>query len=152
MALNVFDLLTATAGAHTESGNPRYISVADATGTFVPFGVNTLNNLAVVTRSVPWTGSSASTSGEPVDDKIIAEFGAYYWDTHFDTFQVDPETGQPENRHWTTAMQILLSKYGVLGPRGEMIAPKYGLEEQASSKVSRVDASSGIADSPKPDI
>lgn len=149
MALTIPQLFYSTSGANeTDASNPRYAPIADVSSTYVPFGLDTLNNLASVTRSVTWTDSS---SGNTVDDKIISEFAAYFWDTTFQTAQFDPETGQPENRHWQTAMQILNSKYGVL-VGGDIVPPLYGLEERAAGTLLRVDSTDTNADSSKPDL
>lgn len=152
MALTVVDQFYSSSDAETSSGSRRLAPVADVTGTYVQFGLSELNNLALVTRTIPWTGSDASSSGDVVDDKIIVEFGCYFFDTHLSTVMFDPETGAPMNRHWQTAMQILLSKYGVMGENGELVAPKYALEEKASDTANRVDASSDDASSGTPDL
>ena len=149
--LSIVDLFYSASGARTDSSNPRFVPVADVTSTYVPFGTDRLNDLALVTRSVPWTGSGASSSGNVTDDKIIAEFAAYLFDSHLDVVHVDPDTGQPLNKHWDQALTLINSKYGVM-VNNRVVAPLHARSMKATSKIARVDATAASADSGVPDL
>ena len=123
------------------------ISTASVTGTYIPFGEETLENLAQVTISIAWTGSGASSSGNIYDDKIIAEFAGYFADNKRDTVRINPETDEPENRHWEEAMKLLLAKYGILGATGEVVPPLYLIEEKALDYVVKSDGYQDSSDS-----
>ena|SRR3990167_148549 len=152
MALTAVDLFYSGSGASSASGNPKFVALDSVTSTFVPLGVQALNNLAQVTKSVAWTGSGASSSGDVYDDKIIAEFACYFADTHYDTVNIDPETGKPMNRHWETALQLLNAKYGVVGTNGQIVPPLWILDEKAYGTPGRVDATSPDAHSDVPNL
>lgn len=101
------------------SGQDNYISVNDVTGTYILQAVSRMNSLCLTSVSV----DTSSTTGDPMDDVIIAELALSIADSEYDQLHVDPETYAVENKHWTVAERYMLDMYGVpFG--GELKLPK----------------------------
>lgn len=89
----------------------NYISLDDVTSTYVPQAVLRLNSLCNATVSVDYTSLS---SGNIMDDVIIAELALSIADSEYDKLHVDPETFEVENKHWQTAYRYMLDMYGLV--------------------------------------
>jgi len=89
-----------------------YISFLDVTSTYIPQANLRLNALCDITASVDYTSGSVS-SGNLMDDLIIAELALSIADSEYDKVHVDPDTGEIENKHWLAAYRYMLDMYGV---------------------------------------
>jgi len=141
---SIVDLFYSTTGYNdTDTASSNYIAYADVTGTYIPFGEEQIESLAQITVSIVYTGSLSGSAGNEVDNKIIAEFSGFHADTEMDKVHVNPETGAPENRHWETALQLLNSKYGIIGESGDIILPLYLAEEKAATYSAMIESHEG---------
>lgn len=126
MAQTVVDMFYKLGGYQTDSSSPAHISAADITGTYVPLAVSYFNTLCVGahTISIDWTGSSGSSSGNLLDDRIVAELSLYFADSAYDTLHVDPDDAERENRHLTLANTLILNTYGIYDRKyGKLLFP-----------------------------
>jgi hypothetical protein len=127
MAQTVVDMFYKLGGYTTDSSSPAHISAADITGTYVPLAVSYFNSLCENARtvSINWTGSvSASSSGNLLDDRIVAELSLYFADSAYDTLHVDPDDAERENRHLTIATALILNTYGIYDRKyGKLLFP-----------------------------
>jgi hypothetical protein len=57
-----------------------------------------------------------------------------------DKVHVNPETGAPENKHWELAIQLLNSKYGTIGNRGNIKLPIYLEEEKPATYSAKIES------------
>jgi hypothetical protein len=120
MARNITDMFYSHGGYLSDSaGQPDYISVDDVTATYIPQAVLRLNSVCDVTRSVDYT---SMTSGNLMDDVILAELALSIADSEYDKLHVDPQTMAVENKHLTTARQYMLEMYGTM-INGERVLP-----------------------------
>lgn len=131
MSSNIVELFYTNGGYESSSeqeGAPAYISIENVTGTYIPQGVLRLNALCDLT--VSFDTSSLST-GNVMDDLIVAELALSIADSQYDRLHVDPETGETENKHWDLAYRYMLDMYGV-SVDGRMVLPRAGATFQAS--------------------
>lgn len=104
-----------------------YISTEDVTSTYVPQAVLRLNAICNKTASVDY---ASMTSGNLMDDVIIAELALSIADSEFDKLHIDPDTGAVENKHYIVARQYMLDMYGV-NVNGNMVLPGEGESTKA---------------------
>lgn len=141
VALTVIDMFYSTSGFGTDTDSSRFIPEDTVTSTYIPMGVTKLNDLASTSFSIDF--STTSTSGNLNDDWIIAEFGAFYADNVFDTFHINPETGEQENRHYNTAILLTNARYGIrVG--NEIIMPRYAQQMRSFPKAALAPHSSSV--------
>lgn len=134
MALTVIDIFYSTSGFDTDSNSNRFMPLDTVTSTYIPLGETKLNDLASTSFSIDF--STTSTSGNLNDDWIISEFAAFYADNVFDTFHINPETGEQENRHYDTAILLMNARYGIrVG--GDIIMPRYAQQMRAFKKIGK---------------
>lgn len=123
MSLTIVELFYQNGAYVSESGyasQSNYISLDHVTGTYVSQSLQMFNSLCDKTSSV----STASWStGNIVDDLIIAELALSIADSEYDKLHVDPETGAIENKHEFVARKYMTNMYGVMVD-GEMVLPR----------------------------
>lgn len=112
---------------------PNYISLADVNDTYVPIAVKYFNNLCVGAHTV--SVSTASTTGDLFDDRIVAEVSCYLADADYDNLHADADgVWERENRHKKTADDLILMGYGVRDRRSEKVVfPVYADDSRAAS-------------------
>lgn len=103
--------------SYEDSGD--YISIDDATSTYIPQAVLRLNAICSITATVDYT---SLTSGNLMDDLIIAELALSMADSEYDKLHVDPQTMAVENKHYSTARQYMIDMYGI-AVNGEIVLP-----------------------------
>lgn len=147
MSLSLVDMVYSSSGyERADTTSEYFVPTSSITGTYVPQGEQILEGLASISIDIIWTGTEGSTSGNLLDDRIIAEFACYVADNDFQNIHVNPETGEPENRHWATAMQLAKAKYGIL-VGGEIMLPGQVGDEKSMAYVFKVDNTQGSYDS-----
>lgn len=112
MSKNILDMFYEHGGYTSASGyesQSNYISAEDVTGTYVPQATSRMNSLCLTAVSV----NTSSSTGDPMDDVILAELALSIADSEYDKLHVDPETFQVENKHWLSAKQYMLDMYGI---------------------------------------
>lgn len=125
MTQTIQDMFYKLGGYTTESDKEPYISITDATGTYIPLGAARFNAMCQNAKTAS-VNTSSSTTGDVFDDRVIAELALYYADSSYDVLHIDPDTYQVENRHYTIAEKMVLDKYGVYDRKyGRVILPAY---------------------------
>jgi hypothetical protein len=112
MSKNILDMFFEHGGYTSQSGyesQSDYISEDSVTSTYVPQAISRMNSLCLISVSV----DTLSTTGDPMDDVIIAELALSIADSEYDKVHVDPETYQVENKHWLVAKRYMLDMYGI---------------------------------------
>jgi len=109
-----------------------YVATASVEETYVPLGLKLFNEVTLQAKTIVYTGSDASTSGDILDDRIITTAAAYFADMDFDNFQYDPETGELTNRHYDNFLDLLKMRYGIYTKNGTIITPKLMKTKKAS--------------------
>jgi hypothetical protein len=104
-----------------KSEQTNYIELDDVTSTYIPQAVLRLNAICNISRSVAYDTGSIS-SGNPMDDVILAELALSIADSEYDKLHIDPDTGAMENKHYTVAKQYMLDMYGT-SYKGEIVLP-----------------------------
>ncbi len=141
MTLSVVDWFYSTSGFDTDSLSSRFMPIDTVTSTYAPQGIQLLNDLVSITLSVDF--ATTSTSGNVSDDIIVGELAAFHADNVFDVFHINPETGEQENRHWNTAMQLINARYGIrVGD--DIIMPRYAAQIRAFKKIALAPHSSSV--------
>jgi hypothetical protein len=103
------------------SDKTNYIDYDDVTSTYVPQALLRLNAICGLSRTVSFDTGSVS-SGNSMDDVILAELALSIADSEYDKLHIDPDTGAMENKHYTVAKQYMLDMYGVSN-KGEIVLP-----------------------------
>jgi hypothetical protein len=126
----------------TESSNlPHYVSTASVTGTYLPFAEVQFNKLCGDKHSVSviYTGTSAPTTNDPYDDRIITHLALAYADMDYDKIHTDPDTGAAVNRHADMANNLMLQAYGARDRYGRLVFPVHADQLSACSTGYNVD-------------
>lgn len=124
MARTIVDMFYAGGGyTQDDSADPAYVDVAVVKDTYIQQAVSYFNALCqtVKTVSVVYTGSGASSSGDVLDDRILSELSLFFADGDYDNYHIDPDTGEFENRHWKTANDLFLNRYGIKDRRSGVV-------------------------------
>lgn len=130
-------------GYNTGSNTARsdYISLAQCTGTYIPYAIDLFNRLCSGSVTFSYTYSSGSDSvGTPVDDRIIAELALSFADADYDKIHQDPDTGASVNRHRAAAYDLILTLYGKRDRWGRMMFPSHvdGAKPYKSASIADV--------------
>ena len=126
MTIDIASMFYAHGGYTSESAysdQTNYISYEDLTATYIPQSVQRLDSLCMVTTSVSYVVGTVST-GDLMDDVILAELALSIADSIYDKLHVDPETGRTENKHRDVAMKYMLDMYGVASNKYKLLLPK----------------------------
>lgn len=133
--MTVVDMFLQTSGYQiTQSQANDYVTLDYITATYVPTSLVLFNEVTTASHTVLWTGSNASSSGNILDDRIIAEMASWFADLEFNNFEVNPETGERFNRHMHTFTELLKLRYGVRMHNGTLYLPKDAKTMKAASQ------------------
>lgn len=123
MSLSIVELFYQNGAYESDSGyasQSNYISLEHVTGTYISQSLQMFNSMCEQTATV----STASWStGDTVDDLIIAELALSIADSEYNKLHVDPETGAVENKHEFVARNYMINMYGVMVD-GKMVLPR----------------------------
>ena len=109
---------------------------------YIPRAEAWVNRLGATTLSITVSAESNSTTDSPLVDDLVAEYSMYLADAEYDTVRRDPETGQPENRHYEVAKQMLLDLYGIWDEKyGTVFPPGYKQSNQPYNDLTIADGS-----------
>lgn len=110
----------------TDNGTGAYIPVDRVNYVYIPSAEQWVNRMGATTLSITVSAASNSTADSPLIDRLVAEYSMFLADSEYDTVRRDPETGQPENRHYDTAFTMLLDLYGIWDEKyGKVFPPGY---------------------------
>ena len=123
MSRTIVEMFYSHGGYESDSAyadQDNYISLDHCTGTYMPQAVLRLNSLCETTVSVNYTSLS---TGDLMNDVIVAELALSIADSEYDKLHVDPLTFQVENKHWLAAKTYMLDMYGV-SRKGDLYLPR----------------------------
>ncbi len=136
MPFSIVDMFYKTSGYTSESafsGSDDYIPLLDVTGSYIPIAELFFEKLSATLVTI-----SGDSSGNILDDKIIAELAALGADFQLQNALIDPETGEPENRHWDIAQLYILQSYGIMLDNGQIVMPGHATVRKGMSDLFRV--------------
>jgi hypothetical protein len=82
-------------------------------------------------------GTASWTTGDILNDRIVAELALYFADSSYDVLHIDPDTYQVENRHYKIAETLIMTRYGVRDRKtGDVMLPAYADDSQANASFS----------------
>ena len=139
MADNILQMFYSLGGYKSVSDQNvelAYVTPAQATGTFIPLGESQMNSMCSGAATVSVDTSSSST-GDVLNDRIVAELALYFCDSSYDVLHIDPDTYQVENRHYKIAESLIMTRYGVRDRKtGDLMLPTYADDSQALASFS----------------
>ncbi|MEI6795411.1 MAG: hypothetical protein WCK39_00955 [Methanomassiliicoccales archaeon] len=121
-AISLFYQMGGYESSSDYEGRPTYIALESATGLYLPYGVSLFNRLCTGSIQVALTNGS---TGDLINDRIVAELGLSFADAEYDKLHVDPDTGRQVNRHKESAYDLMLSLYGKKDKFGRLTFPVY---------------------------
>lgn len=136
MAFDIVDMFYKTSGYTSDSAyadSDNYVPVSDVTGSYIPIAEIFFEK--VIDKAIT---ISSNTTGDIFDDKIIAELAALTADFQMQNLMINPDTGEPENRHWQIANLYMLQGYGIMTKDGTTILPGHSETKQAMKDMVRV--------------
>jgi hypothetical protein len=134
-AQSIVQMFYQLGGYSSESDMKPYIATSTVQDTYIPLGEGQFNSMCQTVKTAS-VGTSSWSTGDLLDDRIVAELALYFADSSYDTLHIDPDTYQTENRHYKIAEELILVRYGVRDKKtGDIILPGYANDIRAYAGI-----------------